>query len=177
MSQHESSSTEVNVTDGTAMMAEYNTLRSEISQRIGFRFQIINLILIVAGTFLTAGVQPNTPASVLLVYPLLALFLTISWAHNGMVLTQIGRYIKDNIESKTPGLHWETSGTRLYSTRRLGTLSTSGVILTTQLLAVGLAFIKGNFTIIEMVLLACSIAAIILTLILLRYSTGIWRHT
>jgi hypothetical protein len=156
-------------------MAEYNTLRSEILQRIGFRFQLINLILIVAGTFLTAGVQPDIPASVLLVYPLLSLFLTASWVHNGIVLAQIGRYIKDHIESKITGLQWQSSGSK-YFFRGWGTLATSGLVLTTQLLALALAFIKGNFTTIERVLFICSSVAIVLTLILLRYSTGLWRR-
>ena len=82
------------VEDTTGMVTEYQALRSEILKRIEFRYQLINLILIVAGTFLTVGLQPNISASMLLVYPILALFLVAGWVHNGVATLRIARYIR-----------------------------------------------------------------------------------
>lgn len=84
MSQQESMPAQEKDGDTTTTLTEYKALRDEIVKRIEFRYQIINLILIVAGTFLTVGVQASIPASVLLVYPILALFLISGWAHNGV---------------------------------------------------------------------------------------------
>lgn len=67
--------TQVKTEDITLVATKYKALRDEIVKRLEFRYQIINLTLVVAGTFLTIGVQANMPASVLLVYPLLASFL------------------------------------------------------------------------------------------------------
>ena len=176
----QSLSTQAKAENLTLVAAEYNALRNEIVKRLEFRYQIINLALIVAGTFLTVGVQASMPASVLLVYPLLALFLIAAWAHNGIASLHIGRYIREHIERKATGLGWETflkeqapQLPRPYGF--LGTISTAGLILTTQLLAVALALLKGNFSTIEIVLLVCSLVSIVLTLFLLQYTIRIRR--
>ena len=41
------------------LVEQYTSLRSEIEKRIEIRQQILALTLLVAGTFLTVGVQPN----------------------------------------------------------------------------------------------------------------------
>src|SRR5689334_19293985 len=79
----------VRTTDTTITVTEYNALRSTVIKRLEFRYQILNLILIVAGTFLTIGLQKDNPSSILLVYPILALFLTAIWTHNGIIIAQI----------------------------------------------------------------------------------------
>ena len=172
--------TQVKTEDITLVATEYKALRDEIVKRLEFRYQIINLTLIVAGTFLTIGVQANMPASVLLVYPLLASFLIAAWAYNGVATLRIARYIRESIEQKVAGLEWETflkeqapQLPRPYGF--LGTISTTGLVLTTQLLTIALALLKGNFTIIETILFACSIGSVIFTLFLLRYTTRLRR--
>ena len=54
--------------------AEYKALRDEILKRVEFRYQLLNITLISAGTLLGAGLNANS-APVLLVYPILAAFL------------------------------------------------------------------------------------------------------
>lgn len=171
---------QVKTEDIPLVLAEYKALRDEIMKRLEFRYQIINLILLVAGTFLTIGVQENMPASVLLVYPILAAFLITSWAYNGIATLRIGQYIRDHIEHKVAGLEWETflkeQAPQLpYPYGFLGILSTAGLVITTQVLAVALALLKGNFTAIEAVLFTCSIGSVIFTLFLLRDTTRLWR--
>lgn len=179
MSQ-QSSPREVKPEDITSAITEYNALRDEILKRLEFRYQTINLTLIVAGTFLTVGVQANTPPSVLLVYPLLASFLVAAWAYNGAASLRIAQYIRESIEPEVAGLGWETSlkeqAPRLHRAYGLlGTVSTSGLTLTTQLLAIALALLKGDLAPIETVLLACAVAAVLSTLFILRYVTRLRR--
>lgn len=164
--------------DKTIMLEEYKALRNEILKRIEFRYQLINIILVVSGTFLSVGVQPNVSVSILLVYPILALFLISGWAYNGVVLKRIGTYIRENLETNLVELRWES-----YLKERktllnfsnpfsfLGPLSTSGLVLTTQVLAVVIALLKFKFIATEIVFLICSLVAIILTIIILRYNS------
>lgn len=171
--------TQVEEGDTTTILTEYKALRDEIVKRVEFRYQIINLILIVAGTFLTVGVQSNIPASVLLVYPILALFLLASWAHNGVAALRIGKYVREYIEKKVAGLNWETNMKEQFPQYQpfglLGFLSTTGLVLTTQTLALVLALLKSKFTTIDIVLAVCGALSIFLTLILLRQITQLRR--
>jgi len=157
--------------DVLVMMEEYKALRAEILKRIEFRYQIINFVLIVSGTFLSVGSQPTISASVLLVYPLLAMFLTFGWVHNGVIIIQTGRYIQENIENRLPSLRWETDHFKKYPFKRFGRFSTSGLILTTQLLAIALASIKSQFTQMDIFLFAISILSIVSTGFALRFTS------
>jgi hypothetical protein len=161
-----------NTSDINVVLAEYNALRDEIIKRLEFRFQILNLIVIVSGTFLTVGVQETVPAAVILIYPSLALFLVISWVHNSFVLKQIGKYIRDHIETRISGFSWETSGVIDYHFGFWNSISMTGMTLTTQLLAVIIASLKGNFGTIEVFLLVCSFISIGITLFLLVFRRG-----
>jgi hypothetical protein len=164
--------------DKTIILEEYQALRNEILKRIEFRYQIINIILIVFGTFLSVGVQSNVLVPVLLVYPILALFLVSGWVYNGVILKRIGVYIRENIETNLIELRWESylkeKATRMNSSSPfsfLGTLSTSGLVLTTQFLAVGIALLKFKFIATEIIFLICSLVAILWTLIIIfRYN-------
>jgi hypothetical protein len=173
MSQQENPPPPAEPEDTALKAAEYTTLRDQVLKRVELHYQIINLILIVAGTFLTIGVQANIPASVLLTYPILALFLTANWAYNGVVMLQITSYLREHYETKATGLAWETylrEQTPSRPSSMLSIVSTAGLVLTTQLLAVGLGLLKATFEVTEIVLLICSAVAIILTLLLLRTS-------
>jgi len=165
------------------MLAEYQALREDILQRIQFRYQLINLLLVVAGTFLSIGSgvgQLNVAAApILLIYPILALFLAASWAHNGLVIVIIGQYIKDEIEPKMIGLNWQTNTWKSFpkfsSFSMLGLISTSGLILTTQVLAIFLALLKFTSTSVEIALLIFSSIAIIITAFLLYKAKDLRR--
>ena len=161
-------------TDPVFIVAEYNALRNEIIKRLEFRLQITNLTLVSAGTFLTIGVQEKIPASVLFIYPLVAFFLAANWTHNGAVIMQLGNYIRENIEAENPELKWESYGAKKYSFGWLSTLSTSGLILITQVVAIVLALLKTTYTPIEVVLLVCSIIMVFSTAVLLGFGiTGL----
>src|SRR5215475_3476375 len=85
--------------------AEYKALRDEILKRVEFRYQLLNLTLISAGTLLGAGLNTNS-APVLLVYPIVGAFLAAGWAHNGEAITTMVKYVRDELEGAHTGLGW-----------------------------------------------------------------------
>lgn len=126
-------------------MEQYRSLREEIIQRVQARQQMWYVLLLMAGTFLTIGVQPGIAAWTVLLYPILALFFAANWSHNNTRIDQITWYIQQEIEElfHLPG--WETYRTRHFRRKRrserqslplaipgLLTFSTRGVFLTTQ---------------------------------------------
>jgi hypothetical protein len=96
---------------GTLLLIEqYTCLRNEIEKRIEIRQQILALTLLVAGTFLTVGVQSNVPEVVLLFYPIIVMFLGSIWEHNNLRVGQINFFIRTEIEKHLGvfGPGWET---------------------------------------------------------------------
>ena len=101
------------------MIEQYRSLRSEIEKRIDIRQQILALTLLVAGTFLTVGVQPNVPAVVLLFYPVIAMFLGAIWEHNDLRVGQINFYIRTEVEKHLGelGPGWEIFRSNTFPSR------------------------------------------------------------
>jgi hypothetical protein len=145
------------------LIEQYASLRSEIEKRIDIRQQILALTLLVAGTFLTVGVQPGIPGVVLLFYPIIALFLGVLWEHNDLRVGQITMYIHTEVEKHLGklGPGWESFRAKTFSTRykrrkshekeqghfltpRLGLIifATRGMFFTTQLMAIVVAAIR-----------------------------------
>jgi len=158
---------------------EYASLRNEILRRIDIRHQIVSLHLVVAGTFLTVGAQPDIPAVVLLVYPVLTMFIAASWARNDSRIKYIGAYIRDYVELLTKNVLWETH--RLEKAAKPGFLwlsrlrifSTMGLFLVTQILALGLAVSKLVYSPEEIVLLVLDVVAIVITTYFMLLRRGV----
>jgi hypothetical protein len=89
---------------------QYASLRNEIEKRIEIRQQILAFTLLVAGTLLTIGVQPNVPEVVLLFYPVIAMFLGAIWEQNDVRVAQIDYFICTEVEKHLDrlGSGWET---------------------------------------------------------------------
>ena len=145
------------------LIEQYASLRSEIEKRIEIRQQILALTLLVAGTFLTVGVQPGVPAVVLLFYPLIAMFLGAIWEHNDLRIGQINFYIRTEIEKHLGALGpgWETFRSRTFPSRHrshrsrqsaqrhpltprpgLIVFATRGMFFTTQAMAIIVAAVR-----------------------------------
>lgn len=149
------------------LVEEYIALRSEIEKRVEIRQQILALTLLVAGTFLTVGVQPNVSEVVLLFYPIIAMFLGAIWEHNDLRVGQINFYIRTEVEKlfgdTVPG--WETFRLRMFRAHRekryrrannstvtslhpltsqfgLVAFATRGMFLTTQAMAILIAVLR-----------------------------------
>ncbi len=145
------------------LIEQYTSLRSEIEKRIDIRQQILALTLLVAGTFLTVGVQPNVPEVVLLFYPLIAMFLGAIWEHNDLRVGQINFYIRTEVEKHLGALGpgWESFRTKTFPSRHrrhkfhkaeqphpltpqpgLIVFATRGMFFTTQAMAIIVAAVR-----------------------------------
>src|SRR6266567_1010077 len=89
---------EVHSVRALLLVEQYVSLRNEIEKRIEIRQQILALTLLVAGTFLTVGVQPSVSPVVLLFYPIIAMFLGAIWEHNDLRVGQLNFYIRTEVE-------------------------------------------------------------------------------
>jgi hypothetical protein len=67
--------------DTTLVTAEYNTLREEILKRVETRYQLLSLSVTALGALLAFGSETKN-ATLILLYPVLALCLAISWLSN-----------------------------------------------------------------------------------------------
>lgn len=125
------------------LLEEYRMLRADIQQRINFRFQIFNLLLVVLGAVWSVGLDKGN-VHILLVYPVLALFLTLSWIHQGMVMIKLSRYLLEELEPKLPGLSWEAwvhkDSKRFSGFSAMGLWSAGGFVVVTEVLTLALAF-------------------------------------
>jgi hypothetical protein len=168
------------------LLAEYTALRDEVLKRVELQQQILSLTLVVFGSMLTFGLQAHA-ASILLLYPILAVFLASTWRHDGRTVMRISVYIRDHIEARMGGTTggWEHRARRQHKSRGtfmiiltpargvvtggLNFLSARGVFAGTALLATLLAipFAKADFT--DILLFALAIASILGSMALLRY--------
>ena len=154
------------------LVEQYVSLRGEIEKRIEIRQQILALALLVAGTFLTIGVQPNVPEVVLLFYPIIAMFLGAIWEHNDLRVGQLNFYIRMEVEKHLgafgPGLETFRQQTfpafhryKRHKRQRaeqehllnpqfgLVTFATRGMLLTTQAMAIVVAAVRYAFQLLQ----------------------------
>lgn len=125
------------------LLEEYRMLRADMQQRINFRFQVFNLLLVVLGAVWSVGLDKGN-AHILLVYPVLALFLTLNWIHQGLIMIKLSRYLLEELEPKLPGLNWEAwvhkDSKRFSGFSAMGLWAAGGFIVVTEVLTLALAF-------------------------------------
>jgi hypothetical protein len=150
--------------NATAKATEYATLREEVLKRQESRQQTLSIALTLAGAFL--GLGWNAGAVVMLLYPLIALLLAVSWAQNEVFIKQLNAYIRDHLEGESTGLGWQRySNQRMSEIRVMGwpieILAIGGIFMLTQLMAIGLGTYKFESTSIDWILLILDIGAVI----------------
>lgn len=137
------STTAWSIMNTPALLEEYKMLRNDIHQRIHFRFQIFNLLLVALGGILSLGLEKGNP-KILLVYPVLSFFLAMNWIHQGVVIVKLARYLRDELEPKIPGMAWEAyikrDSTRFSGFSVIGFFATIGFVIFSQALTLVLAF-------------------------------------
>jgi len=160
------------------LIQEYNALRAEILKRTEIQHQLLSLSLIASGTFLTIGFKPDGGSpTVVLAYPLVAMFLSLAWCQSDVVIRQIGTYIRMSIEEKEfpGGKGWEAhlltlrgSGGSERSFWANPRLVAGGIFVGTQLLALllPLFFDYSGFRN-NTVLISLDVVAVLFTLFLL----------
>jgi hypothetical protein len=77
---------------------QYIALRNEIVERIRVQHQLVSFTLAAAAAFIALSAQHNTPASAILLYPLVAAGLATGFAHNDSRVHLLGRFIRERIE-------------------------------------------------------------------------------
>ena len=88
----------------SSVLEEHSALRSEILKRIELRQQTLTFALLAAGTLLTIVFMSNEPKfEILLIFPILAMFLSLLWMQSDLRIGEIGEYIRNNLK-----LGWET---------------------------------------------------------------------
>lgn len=84
------------------LLAEYKALRDEILKRLEMQHQLISFALVAAGGLFAAGIT-NWSAVPPLLYPLLSLFLAVSWTLHDIRIGEMGMYIRGRIEAQLLG--------------------------------------------------------------------------
>jgi hypothetical protein len=156
------------------ILAEYNVLRAEILKRIEIRNSIVFGTLTFAGVLLGFGLSN---AKLALIYPVISLFLAAAWVQNDVLISDLGRYIRDHLETSPIGLKWEThrQHTRVSKKRDWkqpsAALSSGGVFFITQLVAMIVAISQYSaFTELEYILLFIAVLCVLFTIYYFRYS-------
>lgn len=93
--------------DVTATADEFKSLRDETMKRIDARNQILSYTLVFAASMFTLALGQSNFGSALLVYPIVAFFFAASFAHNSLMLIEIGAYLRA-LEPKLAGSGWAT---------------------------------------------------------------------
>ncbi|MBZ0286624.1 MAG: hypothetical protein K8I30_03350 [Anaerolineae bacterium] len=143
---------------------EYASLRDEILRRQDARQQTLSVAMTLAGAFL--GIGWNAGPVVLLLYPLIALLLAVSWAQNEVFIKQINAYIRERLEGDDSGLGWQSySAQRGSELRIMGwpieILAIGGIFVLTQLMAIGLGTYQFQGGSIQWILLILDVAAVV----------------
>jgi hypothetical protein len=157
------------------VLAEYATLREEILKRMELRNSIVFGTLTFAGVLLSFGL--NTP-TLAFIYIVISMFLAAAWVHSDVVISELGCYIREHLESPETGLNWETcryenrlveAKTKTFRPNII--LSSGGVFLITQAVALIVAFVKyQGFALLEWILGGVAILCMLLTMSLFWFS-------
>lgn len=152
------------------LTTEYTALRAELLKRIELQHQLMSLALVAFGTFLTVGIQGSSTVS--MAYPPMAMFLAISWSQSDIRIRQIHQYVKKFTEERILNgeVGWEHVH-RTSSISKLGSLSfvsSRGILIGTQVLAVVVALLKTDFQLADQVLLGIDLLVILFTLYIIR---------
>ncbi len=133
--------------DLTLVATEYNNLRAEILKRVEIRYQLLALTVTVFGALLAFGSQTKNAGPILL-YPVLALCLAISWRSNLHNVWKLSDYIIEHIEAKVgeSNMYWESyckSSRQETRTEKYLAYGSKGIFVLTEILALLIGIIVG----------------------------------
>jgi hypothetical protein len=156
-------------------LAEYAALRAEILKRTDIQHQLLSLSLIAFGTFVTVGLERSS--TLLLVYPILAMFLAASWSHHDIRIAQLGDFIRRHHEAKFSGEQggWEHFHTSSVAGRTVGSrvgLASRGILIGSQVLAVALGLLGTSFQAPDLIVIGLDTLLVPYTAFLLSWKTS-----
>jgi hypothetical protein len=153
------------------LVSEFTALRTEILKRIELQHQLLSLTLVVFGTILSFGLQVHS-SSIVLLYPILAFFLSSSWTYHGRAVRDIVVYIRNQIEAKILGdnLGWEHRPARRFKLPgRLDLLAARGIFAGTSALATLVAVPLAKLDVTNILLFATALVSIVSSITILRF--------
>jgi hypothetical protein len=125
---------------------EYMSLREEALRRVESRNTLLSVTLTLAAAFLGVGWGTGGAVALMLFPPIAALIAAV-WVQNELFILNINEYIRNVLEPRLPGLHWESY--RRETAKRRGVfhfpvdiMSIGGVFLLSQFLAVFLSVFR-----------------------------------
>lgn len=169
--------------DMSFLLAQYTSLREEVLKRIELQHQLILGAVVAVGTILTIGIQaggspgsglPQGP-SVLLIYPLVALFFALAWSQNDARNREITQHLakSEEILLSNPAMGWE----HVRVSVRLGFLGSRkvfaarGIFIGSQLMTLIVFLFETqmlNLSTIDVISIVLNIAIIAATVLILR---------
>ncbi|MFF0372948.1 hypothetical protein [Actinoplanes missouriensis] len=146
-------------------IAEYESLRTEILKLIEMQGQLIALTVVAFGTVLSVGFQAKNPA-IVLVHPILALILGVSWMNHAHSVCRCAAYIreKEEIVGDKRRFGWETFvQANPFPKYRIGFWGVRAIFAISALIAVvaSLGVRPPHGPVIALFVLACLVTAVL----------------
>lgn len=131
------------------VIAEYTSLREEILKLTDIQHQLVTIALLSFGTLIGTGIAYRN-ASIILIYPIIALFLSAGWFSHAYGIDLLAHHIQNHIETKvgTEYIGWETqthSRKLSISHSLLAFWGARGIFPATQWIAIGAGIAVTNF--------------------------------
>ena len=157
--------------DHQLVIAEYNALREQILKCRESQHQILTFSILVLGTIITVGYNAAN-SSIILIYPILALFFAAIWLENSLEGEIIASYIQRSIESKVgeKNIWWEHHVTKRIQLHRIvGFFGFRIMFVATELLTIVVGVSLGKIDTLKEILLSIAIICCILTIFMLTF--------
>lgn len=122
-------------------LEEFKALRAEILLRLQLRSQLLALAVTLFAAIAALTANGAFPKDVLLVYPILALFISCEWTNHDLRMFSAAQYIKRQIEPELKGLGWQhhLDDYRKDRRLRLSAFAAGGVFVVASVIAMLLA--------------------------------------
>jgi hypothetical protein len=144
------------------VIAEYTALREELLKLTDMQHQLIAIALVAFGALVGAGVQ-STNTSIILTYPILAVFLASCWFNHAYGIDMLGDYIQKHIEDTvgTNNIGWENHSRKDSIPHAvIAFLAARGIFVVTQIIAIIIGTSRANFNIpLFIIALLCTIGS------------------
>lgn len=154
----------------SSTLEEYKMLRDESMKRIDARNQIMSYTLVFAASMFTLALGQAGFRSALLVYPIVSFFFAVAFAYNSLMLIEIGGYLRRLESGRLPTGWAKYLKARYKFIEPFEILSTSGLFIGTQVVAIVLYESSQHpESTVDHRLLVISVSATVLTLISIIY--------
>jgi hypothetical protein len=126
------------------VIAEYNALRAELLKNLEFRFQIVQITLVLFAGIMSVGI-PSKSTEIFAVYPVVAAILFCGWITASIDVKRISSYIRDELAKNTcGGMQWESHVLSRKNTKVSGIVVSGffvGIFVFTQIIATLMALL------------------------------------